>query len=304
MTAPLTPVASKNQDDAPKEGRPDKSAISPLDSSLLVLADHDIEFLRKAISNDDDQLRSRILEIQRQSYEIYPYPCVLSFSFVMGKLTSHPVYPTVLEAGKKGTTVFLDIGCAMGTDARRIVFDGYPASNVIGSDLRQSFIDQGHELYQDANNCKINFFSADMFDIPAHPTFPPSTTPLSDVTSFVELQNRVTHMYTALLFHLFDEASQHEIAIRVATLLKRESGAVIFGRHQGTAKESVITDNFFRDRFLHSPESWKNLWISVFTELEGREFAETRVVVDAQLTKSFQYGRVSGRIMTWSVSIL
>lgn len=85
-----------------------------------------------------------------------------------------------------------------------------------------------------------------MFKIPARPTIPPSASPLSNVTGFAELQNRVTHLYTALLFHLFDEASQYEMAIRVATLLKRESGAVIFGRHQGMAKEGLITDNFFR----------------------------------------------------------
>lgn len=134
----------------------------------------------------------------------------------------------------------------MGTDARRLVFDGYPASNVLACDLRQSYIDQGHELYQDADTCKIRFFTSDVFDIPGCSTVATNSLPLSDVTTFSELQNRVTHMYTALLFHLFDEVSQFAIAIRVATLLRRQSGAVIFGRHQGMSKASLITDNFFR----------------------------------------------------------
>lgn len=135
---------------------------------------------------------------------------------------------------------------AVGTDARRLVFDGYPASNVLGCDLRQSYIDQGHELYQDSDTCKIRFFTSDVFDMPARPTVATNVPPLSDVTALFELQNRVTHMYTALLFHLFDEASQFAIAIRVATLLKKQSGAMIFGRHQGMSKASLITDNFFR----------------------------------------------------------
>lgn len=135
---------------------------------------------------------------------------------------------------------------AVGTDVRRLVFDGYPASNVLGCDLRQSYIDQGHELYRDADTCGIRFFTSDVFDIPVRQAAVTNALPLSDVTAFSELQNRVTHLYTALLFHLFDEASQYAIAIRVATLLRRQSGAVIFGRHQGMPRASLITDNYFR----------------------------------------------------------
>jgi hypothetical protein len=213
----------------------------------------------------------------------------------------------------------------VGTDARRLVFDGYPGHNVLGSDLRQAFIDEGFELYQDADTCKIRFFTADVFDISASPMAIPSDIPLSKVTSLSELQNKVTHMYAALLFHLFDEASQYEIALKLCTLLKRHSGAVIFGRHQGKERASLITDNYFkyclsldyvatsrlissrpsnRDRFIHSPESWRDLWISVFAEVEGVEFAETRITVGAQLKDSFEHGKISGRMMHWSVSIL
>jgi hypothetical protein len=208
----------------------------------------------------------RKLTVNISYSEIFPYPCVLSFAFVKGKLSNHPVYPKILESAKNGDTVFLDVGCcskclslnllflshrdtticAVGTDARRLVFDGYPASNVLGCDLRQSYIDQGHELYQDSNTCQIRFFTSDVFDIPARPAVATNALPLSDVTTFSELQNRVTHMYTALLFHLFDEASQFAIAIRVATLLRKQSGAVVFGRHQGMPRASLITDNFFR----------------------------------------------------------
>lgn len=69
---------------------------------------------------------------------------------------------------------------------------------------------------------------------------------------------------------------------------------------------SLITIFIFdRGRFIHSPESWKNLWIKVFTELEGVEFAETRVIVDAFLKpQSFEYGVLVGRTMVWSIHII
>lgn len=184
-----------------------------------------------------------------------------------GKLRFHPVYQRVLVAGRRGDTVFLDIGCcstsfcpplesiadtkifSVGTDVRRLVYDGYPAKNVLATDLRQSFIGEGYELYRDSETSKIRFFTSNVFDIPT-PSLPapsePSDTPFSQVAKLDDLQNQVTHMYMALLFHLFDEASQYEIAIKVGTLLKRSSGAIIFGRHQGAEVAGVISDNFFR----------------------------------------------------------
>lgn len=138
---------------------------------------------------------------------------------------------------------------SVGTDARRLVYDGYAARNVFATDLRESFLADGHELYRDAETSKIRFFPSDVFDLPT-PSSPasrePSGTPLSQVTKLSDLQNQVSHMYIALLFHLFDEASQYEIALKVGSLLKRTSGAVIFGRHQGAEKAGVVSDKFFK----------------------------------------------------------
>lgn len=61
---------------------------------------------------------------------------------------------------------------------------------------------------------------------------------------------------------------------------------------------------FKRDRFIHSPESWEDLWLSVFTELEGVQFAYERVSVKAELKEAFEHGRVTGQMMHWSVNIL
>lgn len=138
---------------------------------------------------------------------------------------------------------------SVGTDVRRLVYDGYNARNVFATDLRESFLADGHELYRDAETSEIRFFPSDIFDLPTPPSpapSDPSDTPLSQVTTLSDLQNQVTHMYIALLFHLFDEASQYEIALKVGSLLRRTSGAVIFGRHQGAEDAGVISDNFFR----------------------------------------------------------
>ena len=141
----------------------------------------------------------------------------------------------------------------MGSDVRKIVSDGYPAKNVIGVDLRQEFLDLGYRLYDSAWG--INFFTSDIFEVP-YPTpkgTPAANIPLSDVKSLSELRGRITHFYTGALFHLFDEPTQHALALRVAALLKREPGAIVFGRHQGLAEAGYIDDHL--GRYAHTVQT-------------------------------------------------
>ena len=232
----------------------------------------------------------------------------------------------------------------MGTDVRKLVADGYPGSNVIGCDLRQEFLDYGYKFYQDKDTCPIHFFASDVFDVPyPFPADklppPPSSSPpssvvddVSSVEALSQLHGSVTHFYTGALFHLFDESTQYAIALRVATLLKRVPGAVVFGRHQGNEEAGMLPDHmarwvlfFFvqkntkrgrrvdlalcsRTRYGHSPASWPLMWKKVFSEIESPEFAENHVKVDAVLTQGFNghmfmlKGRA--RMLVWSVSIV
>jgi hypothetical protein len=38
--------------------------------------------------------------------------------------------------------------------------------------------------------------------------------------------------------------------------------------------------------FAHSPESWTKLWIGIFTQLEGSDFAQKHVKMNARLDVS------------------
>lgn len=132
----------------------------------------------------------------------------------------------------------------MGTDVRKLVKDGYPASNVFGCDLRQEFIDCGYKLFNDQDQCPIKFFTDDIFELP-YPASPRSST-VSQPLSLASFIGQLTHIYTGALFHLFDEPTQYAIAVRLVTLLKHQPGAVIFGRHQGLETEGLIDDHMKR----------------------------------------------------------
>lgn len=220
----------------------------------------------------------------------------------------------------------------MGTDVRKLVADGYPASNVLGCDLRQEFIEYGYKLFKDKDHCTIHFFASDIFEVPYPLPTDQASAVLVDVSNIKDLKQlygRVDHFYTGALFHLFDQSTQYALALRVAQLLKCTPGAIAFGRHQGLEEEGYINDHLARyavaivydqstlrvlrtannrKRYGHSPKSWPLLWKKVFSEIKSPEFAENKVVVEAKLSGSFapDIFRAHGptNMLYWSVKIV
>ncbi|OCH85050.1 hypothetical protein OBBRIDRAFT_798569 [Obba rivulosa] len=281
--------------------------VQPLDPSLLKLSDEELEFLHTVITPDDEELKRRIFEVQRQAYAKHPYPCIRAFHFVNLFMSKNSIYPDVVLSGKAGDTLFLDLGCCTGTDVRKLVYDGYPGLNVFGVDLRLEFIDLGYKLFGDAESCPIHFFTADIFGAPVNFDPTPVAPPSHLVKSLDQLKASVNHIYTGALFHLFDEPTQYSIALRLLTLLRRKKGAVIFGRHQGLSEEGLIDDHMGR-RYGHSPQSWAKMWKEAFTEAEGAEFAEEDVVVVATLTPGFDESLFNTprrvEMLYWSVRVV
>ncbi|EKM53220.1 uncharacterized protein PHACADRAFT_197643 [Phanerochaete carnosa HHB-10118-sp] len=308
----------------------DPALVPPLDESLLTLDDEEKKFLHSSVTPDDVELKRRILEVQTSAYQQQPYPCIRGFHFVKLFMHTHPVYPEVLTAGKAGRTIFLDLGCCMGNEVRKLVCDGYPRTKVTGSDLRQEFIEHGYGLFQDKGQCTIHFFASDIFEMP-YP-FPADQAPagpldIGKVTEMKQLYGKVDHIYAGMFFHLFDESTQYALALRVALLLKRKAGTVVFGRHQGLEEAGYIDDPvirydipepdvvwmvlnlpFNRQRYGHSVKSWHLLWKKVFSEVESPEFAESKVVVEASLSEPFDPDvlRAHGptRVLFWSIKIV
>ncbi|KAI0826567.1 hypothetical protein BC628DRAFT_1419076 [Trametes gibbosa] len=300
------------------EGQVDPSVIPPLDATLLRLSDTELAFLHSTISEDDDKLKKIVGDVQKRAYEMYPYPCIRAFHFVSLMMATNDVYPAVLETGKRDrTSLLLDLGCCMGTDVRKVVQDGYPANQVLGCDIRPEYITLGHELFADAGRSPIRFFTANVFDLSPAPSAAESSptaapedlekllSPSTVITDLAQLRGALTHVYAGALFHLFDEETQYALALRVAALLRRRPGAVVFGRHQGLEEEGYVDDHLGRKRYGHSEASWPRLWKKVFAEVEGEKFA-SKVVVEAKLVEKFKDLVPNRRtyMLYWSVQIV
>lgn len=140
----------------------------------------------------------------------------------------------------------------MGTDVRKLVHDGFPASRVIGSDLRPEFIDAGYALFGDRVTLSVPFFVSDVFELSSNPpaATKPSSVPLRDVTVLNNLLGRMAYIHTGSLFHLFSEDTQRALATRLTALLRVApeatlgtapvEGCVIFGKHQGKEVAGVF----------------------------------------------------------------
>ena len=64
------------------------------------------------------------LALQRnRAWDIHPYPCLGQFRFLELNLSKRvDVYPRLLSMIKKGGN-FMDIGCCLGQDLRKLIFD-------------------------------------------------------------------------------------------------------------------------------------------------------------------------------------
>lgn len=167
-----------------------------------------------------------------------------------------------------------------------------------------AFWDYGHELYRSTpDTFPATCLVGDVLD----PNFlPPGTVSIrvpespcheiQSLTSFCSLKGRVSAIYVARFFHLFNEEEQEELACKFASLLSPEPGSTIFGAQIGIPERSPTDSS--SSFFCHSPDSWRELW-------EDKVFAGHSVKVDGRISQVSEQIRKPGGsneyLLTWSV---
>ena len=127
------------------------------------------------------------------------------------------------------------------------------------------------------------------------------------------MKGMLDYIYTAKVFHLFDETTQQKMAERLLDLLGAlkssgdEPGSrdyIMFGMHEGQEQEQVMKSRFSSTRYLHSPTSWTKMWSSVLERKYGEEWVKLHVKQDAYLGNVHQFsGHPIYRDFLWSVHI-
>lgn len=182
----------------------------------------------------------------------FPYPCLGHWGFLNLNIEKSVAYDEVLQRLKDGEQ-YLDIGCCMGQDIRKLVHDGAPSDNIYASDLQGEFWDIGYEMFLDKATLKATFIQADVFD---------------DNSGLQQLTGKFDIIHAASFFHLFDWDGQVTAAKRIVSLLNPESNSLILGRQAAREEAGAFTAEVqsTKSRFWHNPESWAKLWKQVGDE--------------------------------------
>ncbi|KAG1754566.1 hypothetical protein EDB19DRAFT_2035036 [Suillus lakei] len=232
----------------------------PLDESLYDLRPQDAAFYKKLTGvGDDAALKQHILDVQAKAYKTQTVGATCLSR--LGRECKNPI-------------VF-DIGCCFGNDIREVVFDGFPAARVIGTDLHQETF-------------PAHFAGGDTFNPKILGVAPPASMQTAGVPT-PDLSNLTS-------------ISAAAYARALAGLLSAEPGSVIVGAHTG-AQENGVVNQVYRgveiDMFTHSAESLAAMW-------DGEVFERGTVKVDAQFKEIS--GGVGGDerfpMLFWSVTRL
>ncbi|KAJ3863730.1 hypothetical protein EV359DRAFT_42526 [Lentinula novae-zelandiae] len=238
----------------------------------LTLNPDEYAFYKKQTGIEEEEiLKERIAQVAQKAVDVYPYHCIRTFGFLRFRiLRSQSGYKQLLELGAtRRDALFLDLGCCFGNDLRKAIEDGFPAQNVIASDLRPDFWNFGHELFNtNPTTFPVVFVPGDVLDpsfISIHPPLllpPPNTPPTKSLlhpnpNSLNPLRGHLSAIHTSAFFHLFKKDDQLLIAKKLASLLSPVPGSVIFGSHRGAPTPQEGEGTLF---YRHSPTSWKEMW--------------------------------------------
>ncbi|KAG1835393.1 hypothetical protein DFJ58DRAFT_719276 [Suillus subalutaceus] len=276
-----------------------------VDTSLYGLSSEEAAFFKAQIGIDDDEdLKRHILEVQTKAYKIAPYPCIHRYNFLRMNMSRYPVYEHILKLGReRSDAVLLDLGCCFGVDARKAAADGFPAKNIIASDIKNEFLELSHELFRTTPTSYPGcLLPGDVFDpaflsIAARPNDICSALAidLSSLKSLNPLHGRISAINATSLFHIFTEDKQLHLARALAGLLSAQPGSVICGSQVGSLEKGMAATVWGPEHrlFVHSPKSWTSLW-------DGEVFEKGSVKVETELVKHVIRG-VEFFTMGWSV---
>ncbi|KAI6114305.1 hypothetical protein F5141DRAFT_1105787 [Pisolithus sp. B1] len=298
----------------------------PLDPSIYdaTLNSEVLSFMKSSTGiQDDGELKAHVLDIQKKAYAVYPYPCIGLLHFMNRKISSHASYQQVLKLGREreGASL-LEIGCCFGMEMRRAAAEGFPAKQIVASDLHAEFWEFGHALFRTTpQSFPATFLAGDALNpdflspLPGNPR-PQASLDLSTLTTLNPLKGDVSAIYARSLFHLFNEDQQYQLAHSLGSLLSPQPGSVIFGSHMGNVEKGTIKHKATGRQdttFFHSPESWKELWCEASPgegqskdiqgqgKLTGPVFRFGEVSVEASIKFVRAPSGMEGFRMDWSV---
>ncbi|KAK7733032.1 hypothetical protein SLS53_008361 [Cytospora paraplurivora] len=264
MSAQLN-AASK--DDRPevehKIGSKDKS-VGWYDKEFRGVPEDARELLEGYSHVPSQEIENYVLEARDKAWDVWPYPCIGQFRFLNLSLHRQQSYPLIVRRLQEGAK-YLDIGCCLGQDIRKLVADGAPSENLYGAELLGDFIDLGYDLFRDKETLKTRFIQADILD------------PNSPIQ---ELKGSIDFIHLGMVLHVFGWEDQRKLLETSVQILKPQPGTLIIGQAVGHT-EGIYSTGRDSGSFRHNEESFRRLWGEI-SERTGIRF-DVRAALDKGL---------------------
>ncbi|MCJ1306725.1 hypothetical protein MMC25_000368 [Agyrium rufum] len=209
------------------------------------------DLLEKYSSIPEDELKEHVMKVREKAWSIAPYPCIGSWLFLKQSINQTAFYQEILTRLKNGEKL-LDLGCALGQDIRRLVYDGAPSENIYGLDLSGGLIDAGYDLFLDKDTLRSKFITADI---------------LKDSAPTEALEDQIDLVFASSFFHVFDWDQQMIISKRLVGFLRKKPGSEIFGHHLGhISPDSYPLGLQAGNVYGHDASSLQRMWDRVGKE--------------------------------------
>ncbi|KAL9097811.1 MAG: hypothetical protein Q9165_000137 [Trypethelium subeluteriae] len=192
-------------------------------------------------------------------------------------LPLNPAYPFILERVRNEGAKFIDVGCFIGQDMRRLVFDGCPPSNLFGCDIVNQW-DVGFEFYRDKDRPfgkNVKYIEDDML----HPKMKEQSNEerlSGDVDMrLMDLKGQMDIINAALVLHHWDWDDQVAVCKNLVMLSKGPESMIV-GCQIGSTGKNVMEPHCEEcpygtfQTYWHNPETWKRMWAVIAEETGTR----------------------------------
>ncbi|KAI1437072.1 hypothetical protein GGR50DRAFT_686068 [Xylaria sp. CBS 124048] len=236
-----------------------KPAVPAGERYMQALPD-DVEPIRAFLSTYSgikaEDVIEHVYRMRDRLWDIYPYACVGHFRFVSLAFTADTSYQTALarlrEPGGGGGARLLDVGCCVGQVLRKLAADGVDSTRLYGTDVEPRFIDVGYDLFGDRGRFKGRFIIGNLL------------APGAGDRRLDALDGKMTFIHAGSFFHLFTWDDQVRAAARMVRFLDPgRPDVMLFGRHVGTIAPRDHGRAGSDQIYLHSAETWQELWDEV-----------------------------------------
>ncbi|KAJ9145285.1 Methyltransferase [Pleurostoma richardsiae] len=227
---------------------PDETTKKWFDESVVVPAAFS-DLLVNYSHIPPSEVDKHVIELRDRAWQIHPYPCLGQFRFLELNLSERGALYARLLATLRAGGRFLDIGCCLGQDIRKLVHDGAPRGSAAGAELNAGFIEIGYELFRDRETFGAPIVQANILE--------PVDAEGAPLAQFL---GQLDVVQLGMILHLFTWAEQVAAFENAIKLLNNGvKGTLIIGQASGNLDGVATGGAWGRQTFKHNVETFEKL---------------------------------------------